>query len=231
METKKYIHYIVAFWVTIALLCGCTEEKNKPQQTEFNLRVDETVDIYLAKSTSYTITINNPAVTYELSGNRLTVTAIKEGKATLSAILDSGETTVYSFTVTPNKSQLGFNIDTTPRIESWAETTIKTEETPGLQVSCEPGIDIMGETADNSTRSYGFVYVETGKLLRFTAQGDFSQKGTLSDGIMATRENSNDPVQYESCTVTIEKVNSEGKIWFTLQFTDRSDIRIVTEVF
>ena len=28
-----------------------------------------------------------------------------------------------------------------------------------------------------------------------------------------------------------EKVNDAGKIWFTLQFTDRSDIRIVTEIF
>jgi hypothetical protein len=30
---------------------------------------------------------------------------------------------------------------------------------------------------------------------------------------------------------SIEKVNDAGKIWFTLQFTDRSDIRIVTEIF
>ena len=31
--------------------------------------------------------------------------------------------------------------------------------------------------------------------------------------------------------LSIEKVNDAGKIWFTLQFTDRSDIRIVTEIF
>ena len=68
-------------------------------------------------------------------------------------------------------------------------------------------------------------------LLRFSAQGDFSQKGILNNGIMATRDNDNTPIQYEACTVSIEKVNDAGQIWFTLQFTDRSDIRIVTEIF
>ena len=91
--------------------------------------------------------------------------------------------------------------------------------------------DITGSPTDKSTRSYGFTYVETGKLLRFSAQGDFSQKGILNNGIMATRDNDNTPIQYEACTVSIEKVNDAGKIWFTLQFTDRSDIRIVTEIF
>ena len=110
-------------------------------------------------------------------------------------------------------------------------STVKTEETAGLQVSCEPGMDITGSPTDKSTRSYGFTYVETGKLLRFSAQGDFSQKGILNNGIMATRDNDNTPIQYEACTVSIEKVNDAGKIWFTLQFTDRSDIRIVTEIF
>lgn len=98
-------------------------------------------------------------------------------------------------------------------------------------VSCEPGMDITGSPTNKSTRSYGFTYVETGKLLRFSAQGDFSQKGILNNGIMATRDNDNTPIQYEACTVSIEKVNDAGKIWFTLQFTDRSDIRIVTEIF
>lgn len=56
-------------------------------------------------------------------------------------------------------------------------------------------------------------------------------KGILNNGIMATRDNDNTPIQYEACTVSIEKVNDAGKIWFTLQFTDRSDIRIVTEIF
>ena len=99
-------------------------------------------------------------------------------------------------------------------------------------MSCEPGVDITGASADSSTRTYTFIYTETGKLLRFSAQGDFTQKGSLNNGVIATRENRNEPIQYETCTaVTIEKVNSEGKIWFTLQFADRSDIRIVTEVF
>ena len=155
------------------------------------------------------------------------MTAIKEGKATLTVILDSGESHNYSFTISANSYQMGFTIDSTPRIESWISgSTVKTEETAGLQVSCEPGMDITGSPTDKSTRSYGFTYVETGKLLRFSAQGDFSQKGILNNGIMATRDNDNTPIQYETCTVSIEKVNDAGKIWFTLQFTDRSDIRI-----
>ena len=160
------------------------------------------------------------------------MTAIKEGKATLTVILDSGESHNYSFTISENSYQIGFTIDSTPRIESWISgSTVKTEETAGLQVSCEPGMDITGSPTNKSTRSYGFTYVETGKLLRFSAQGDFSQKGILNNGIMATRDNDNTPIQYEACTVSIEKVNDAGKIWFTLQFTDRSDIRIVTEIF
>ena len=160
------------------------------------------------------------------------MTAIKEGKATLTVILDSGESHNYSFTISANSYQMGFTIDSTPRIESWISgSTVKTEETAGLQVSCEPGMDITGSPTGKSTRSYGFTYVETGKLLRFSAQGDFSQKGILNNGIMATRDNDNTPIQYEACTVSIEKVNDAGKIWFTLQFTDRSDIRIVTEIF
>lgn len=65
----------------------------------------------------------------------------------------------------------------------------------------------------------------------FLHKAIFSQKGVLNNGIMATRDNDNTPIQYEACTVSIEKVNDAGKIWFTLQFTDRSDIRIVTEIF
>ena len=231
MEITKHIRYIAASLMVLTLLGSCTEEKEKAQQTEFNLRVDESVSIQLLKSTTYTITIDNPAIDYDLSGRQLTVTAIKEGSAKLTAILDSGESFAYSFTVTANAYQIGFNIDSTPRVESWIGPSLKTEETPGLQVSYEPGIDITGAAADKSIRSYGFIYTETGKLFRFSAQGDFSQKGTLSHGIAAMRESENAPLQYESCTISIEKVNTEGKIWFTLQFADRSDIRVVTESF
>ena len=230
MEATKYMRYILISLAAISLLCGCAEDE-KMRQTEFNMRVDETVSIQLPQSSSYTITTDKSVITYELSGRQLTVAAIKEGKATLTAILDSGESLAYSFTVTANAYQLGFTIDSTPRVESWIGTSVKTEETPSLQVSCEPGIDITGSATDQTTRSYGFIYIETGKLFRFSAQGDFSQKGELSNGIAAMCESANERVQYESCTVTIEKINDEGKIWFTLQFADRSDIRVVTESF
>ncbi len=114
MEITKYIRYIAFSLMALTLLGSCTEEKEKAQQTEFNLRVDESVSIQLPNSTTYTITIDNPAIDYDLSGRQLTVTAIKEGSAKLTAILDSGESFAYSFTVTANAYQIGFNIDSTP---------------------------------------------------------------------------------------------------------------------
>ena len=232
MTAAQDIRYILTIATALLFFSACKDDKNESQPTDFILRVDESVSIKLPNSTSYTIMTNNSAISYELSGKILTVTAIKEGKATLTVILDSGESHNYSFTISANSYQMGFTIDSTPRIESWISgSTVKTEETAGLQVSCEPGMDITGSPTGKSTRSYGFTYVETGKLLRFSAQGDFSQKGILNNGIMATRDNDNTPIQYETCTVSIEKVNDAGKIWFTLQFTDRSDIRIVTEIF
>ena len=231
MKIEQYIRYIVASLIALSLLCGCKEEKEESQQTAFNLRVDESVAFKLPKSTTYTLTTDNPIIDYTRSGNVLTVTALKEGKALLTVVLDSGESRNYTFTITANAYQIGFTINSTPRVESWTGSSLETEKTAGLQVSCEPGLDITGSTASATTRSYAFLYPETGKLLRFSAEGDFTQKGSLSNAIVATRESHNDPVQYENCTATIEKVNSEGKIWFTLQFADRKDIRIVTEVF
>ena len=210
MNAAKYIRYILTIATALLFFSACKDDKNESQPTDFILRVDESVSIKLPNSTSYTITTNNSAISYELSGKILTVTAIKEGKATLTVILDSGESHNYSFTISANSYQMGFTIDSTPRIESWISgSTVKTEETAGLQVSCEPGMDITGSPTDKSVRSYGFTYVETGKLLRFSAQGDFSQKGILNNGIMATRDNDNTPIQYEACTVSIEKVNDE----------------------
>ncbi len=231
MKATRYIRFIITSLVVLSLFCGCKEEKETIRQTDFNLRVDESVTLKLPASTSYTITANSPAIDYTRAGSQLTVTAIKEGKATLSVRIDSGESLDYNFTVTANAYQIGFTINSTPRVEAWEGLELKTETTAGLQVSYEPGVDITGSATDASTRSYTFLYPETGKLLRFSAQGDFSQKGSLSNGIAATRESHDSPIQYESCTVTIEKVNDEGKVWFTLQFANRSDIRIVTEVF
>ena len=187
MNAAKYIRYILTIATALLFFSACKDDKNESQPTDFILRVDESVSIKLPNSTSYTITTNNSAISYELSVKILTVTAIKEGKATLTVILDSGESHNYSFTISANSYQMGFTIDSTPRIESWISgSTVKTEETAGLQVSCEPGMDITGSPTDKSVRSYGFTYVETGKLLRFSAQGDFSQKGILNNGIMAT---------------------------------------------
>lgn len=136
MNAAKYIRYILTIATALLFFSACKDDKNESQPTDFILRVDESVSIKLPNSTSYTITTNNSAISYELSGKILTVTAIKEGKATLTVILDSGESHNYSFTISANSYQMGFTIDSTPRIESWISgSTVKTEETAGLQVS------------------------------------------------------------------------------------------------
>ena len=142
MNATKYLRYIVTPLIALLLLCGCREEQEETQLTEFTLRVDESVSIKLPQSNAYTLTTDNPIIDYTQSSNRLNVTAIKEGKATLTVMLDSGESRSYTFTVTANASQIGFTIISTPRVESWIGLSLKTEQTAGLQVSCEPGVDI-----------------------------------------------------------------------------------------
>ena len=93
MNAAKYIRYILTIATALLFFSACKDDKNESQPTDFILRVDESVSIKLPNSTSYTITTNNSAISYELSGKILTVTAIKEGKATLTVILDSGATT------------------------------------------------------------------------------------------------------------------------------------------
>ena len=144
MNAAKYIRYILTIATALLFFSACKDDKNESQPTDFILRVDESVSIKLPNSTSYTITTNNSAISYELSGKILTVTAIKEGKATLTVILDSGESHNYSFTISANSYQMGFTIDSTPRIESWISgSTVKTEETAGLQVSSDRQIGTL----------------------------------------------------------------------------------------
>ena len=84
MNAAKYIRYILTIATALLFFSACKDDKNESQPTDFILRVDESVSIKLPNSTSYTITTNNSAISYELSGKILTVTAIKEGKATLT---------------------------------------------------------------------------------------------------------------------------------------------------
>ncbi len=232
MTISKYLRYLLPLFALMALLTACEEKSDTPQPTSFNLKVDESVVITLPSSSSYTISRESNLVDYTLSGNSLTVIALKEGKTSVSVVLDSGEKCKYTFTISQNAYQGGyFKTNATPRIEAWKRgEIINTEESAGLQVSYEPGMGITGEEKDETARAYGFIYPQSGRLLRFSAQGDFTQTGALSDAIVAMRESHTAPLQYEKCTITIEKV-SQGKIWFVLTFDNRSDIRIVTEVF
>ena len=97
MNAAKYIRYILTIATALLFFSACKDDKNESQPTDFILRVNESVSIKLPNSTSYTITTNNSAISYELSGKILTVTAIKEGKVTLTVILDSGESHNYHF--------------------------------------------------------------------------------------------------------------------------------------
>ena len=178
MNAAKYIRYILTIATALLFFSACKDDKNESQPTDFILRVDESVSIKLPNSTSYTITTNNSAISYELSGKILTVTAIKEGKATLTVILDSGESHNYSFTISANSYQMGFTIDSTPRIESWISgSTVKTEETAGLQVSCEPGMDITGSPTDKSTRPMDLLMSKQGNFYDFLHKAIFPKKG------------------------------------------------------
>lgn len=115
MNAAKYIRYILTIATALLFFSACKDDKNESQPTDFILRVDESVSIKLPNSTSYTITTNNSAISYELSGKILTVTAIKEGKATLTVILDSGESHNYSFTI--RQTLIKWALLSTPRPE------------------------------------------------------------------------------------------------------------------
>ena len=93
MNAAKYIRYILTIATALLFFSACKDDKNESQPTDFILRVDESVSIKLPNSTSYTITTNNSAISYELSGKILTVTAIKEGKVTLTVIPQEKATT------------------------------------------------------------------------------------------------------------------------------------------
>lgn len=80
MNAAKYIRYILTIATALLFFSACKDDKNESQPTDFILRVDESVSIKLPNSTSYTITTNNSAISYELSGKILTVTAIKSNR-------------------------------------------------------------------------------------------------------------------------------------------------------
>ena len=181
MNAAKYIRYILTIATALLFFSACKDDKNESQPTDFILRVNESVSIKLPNSTSYTITTNNSAISYELSGKILTVTAIKEGKVTLTVILDSGESHNYSFTISANSYQMGFTIDSTPRIESWISgSTVKTEETAGLQVRVRHGYNRL---SDRQIDTLLWIYLcrnrETFTIFctrRFFPKRDFEQR-------------------------------------------------------
>ena len=119
--------------------------------------------------------------------NNLTVTAIKEGKATLTVILDSGESHNYSFTISANSYQMGFTIDSTPRIESWISgSTVKTEETAGLkEVGARQGYYRPLRPTKRPPPPIFFFMSKTENFTFFCTRRVFP-KGILNNGIMAT---------------------------------------------
>lgn len=229
-------------WLVLAIACAAIATACNPdngiEANKFSLQPSslaivegETATITVTGGTDFTISTDNGyAACTKNNDATISVTGVKVGSCVLS-VTKGTETLTCDITIGQSGAQKDFIIYATPRVENWLPETLNTETTPGLQVSCEKGIDASGWERDANTTAYGFFFTETGQFLRLSAEGDFGARGTLANGIVALRENASAPVEYLLCeSVTIEKV-SNGKIWIIASMPDRSDIRIVTETF
>lgn len=233
---KNKIYNAIRLCLCLVAVCGmasCEDKETIVKSGIYSMKVGEELTLSMPSSTQYGITANGSAVEYLCSGNRLKVTAIKEGQTDLTVVTDrADESCNYTFRVAKNAYQIGFTVISRPRVEAWKGETLSTADTPGLQVTYERGIDVAGGSASSDVRTYGFIFPATGEFLRLSARGDFSCKGTLSDGIAALRTSADAPIEYFACeAVSVEKVNDEGKIWMIFSFANRADIRVVTEPF
>ncbi len=233
----KQCTWLIAAMTCLTLFFACTPDKGINANL-FAINPDvltvaesETAIIAVSGGTDFDIsTDNGNAACTKNSDATISVTGVKVGSCTLT-VTKGDESLTCQITIERSAAQKDFLIYATPRVENWLSETLNTETTPGLQVSCEKGIDASGWERDDNTTAYGFYFTETGQFLRLSAEGDFSARGTLNNGIIALRDNNNSAVEYILCEkVSIDKV-SGGKLWITASMPSRSDIRIVTETF
>lgn len=233
----RHCAWLIATIAGIALFTACTPDKGinanlfAIQPEALTIVEGETATITVSGGTDFDIsTDNSNATCIKNSDATISVTGLKVGTCTLT-VTKGNESLSCKITIERSAAQKDFLIYATPRVENWLAETLNTETTPGLQVSCEKGIDASGWERDDNTTAYGFYFTETGQFLRLSAEGDFTTRGTLSNGIVALRDNNNSTVEYILCEkVSIEKV-SGGKIWIIASLPSHPDIRIVTETF
>ena len=233
----KHCAWLIAAIAGITLFAACNPDKGI-DANRFAIQPDaltivegETATITVSGGTDFDIsTDNSNAACTKNSDATISVTGLKVGTCTLT-VTKGTESLTCSITINRSAAQKDFLIYATPRVENWLAETLNTETTPGVQVSCEKGIDASGWERDDNTTTYGFYFTETGQFMRLSAEGDFTARGSLSNGIVALRDNNNSIVEYILCeNVSIEKV-SDGKVWIIASMPSRPDIRIVTETF
>lgn len=233
----KHSMGLASLLLCLALFFACTPDKGI-DANRFAIQPDaltvvegETAVITVSGGTDFDITTDNSnAACTKNSDATISVTGVKVGTCTLT-VTKGSESLSCTITIERSAAQKDFLIYATPRVENWLAETLNTETTPGLQVTCEKGIDASGWELDPNATAYGFYFTETGQFLRISAEGDFTARGTLTNGIVALRDNNNSAVEYILCEkVTIDKVSS-GKIWLTASMPSHADIRIVTETF
>ncbi len=221
---SRFILFYIPVLVGILLLPACeNNDKNKfaLSETELTLVENEQAVISVSGGESFVIKTNNDCIKCETNGTMITITGIKVGQADMTVTMGSEQLTC-KITVERSAAQKDFEIFSTPRVENWMPETVRTEDTPGLQVSCEEGQG--GETI------YGFYFLETGEYCRLSADGDFTQRGMCRNGVVSMR-NKNGEVQHYMCDkVEVVKVLN-GRVWIVASFPAHPDLRIVTENF
>lgn len=217
------------------LVVACNPEKEDNSGiklscgTTLALAEGEVEVITVSGVATYDVATDNGYVQCNKSGNTITLKALKVGECRLTVTGDDGSTATCAITITKSAAQKDFEIHSTPRVENWLDETLNTETTPGLQVTCERGIDAAGLPAEGVT-TFGFYFTESNTYCRISARGDFMKRGTLTDGVVAMGSQGN-PAQYYLCE-KLEVVNVlNDKAWIVASMEGRADLRIVTEVF
>lgn len=233
----KYIVRISVTMVALVMLLAqvaCTPDGSVAKfslscGTTLTLAEGETIQVEVVTAGEYSATVDNHNVSIAKSGAIITITGVKVGDSELTVTATDGETLTCKITVEKSSQQKNFVVISTPRVENWLGTPLNTDTTAGLQVTCERGIDAAGLSNEGVT-TFGFYFVESGEYLRLSAQGDFATKGELSDGMLVMAAPNATPQYYLCEKVEVVKV-AGGKSWIVVSLSERSDVRIVTEVF
>ncbi|MBR6757786.1 MAG: hypothetical protein IKM35_04865 [Bacteroidaceae bacterium] len=244
MKSITHILYVilVALWCSATVACR-PDNDTKGTFTlscgnNLNMVEGENEIIMVNGADVFTIsTDNDKAKCVKNDNNTITVTAMKLGDCTLTISRNDGEKLTCTITIGKSVAQKDFEIISKPRVENWMPETVYTATTPALQVTFETGIDAAGRRIEGTT-TLGFYFTdvyasyttEAGAYCRLSAKSDFTQRGTLSDGMVAIYT-PGQPVKHYMCE-KVEIVNIlNDQLWIVASIPGRPDLRIVTEVF